>query len=330
MRLGVCNYISKQKMRPVEIEAAMSKIKAELDRKGAKIESSPQNELLKEEVITQYMFYHQIPGETFGSKMEKLNLAIEERNLILCRLVLHKYEDAQKRINDSQGRLTSFMVKNIVGDVVDTYGKGELIQEKDHYFLLLMNMMDDSEENFIRLDVMLRKISQALKELLDVRAVWSVSSIGQSWKELYEMYQECCRKMEEETRQLSVEIDMATVQQLEHNIDLFNREIKVVTDRLISTSVLNNLIFVGKVTQEELIQMEAQFVREVRNVLSQYEYVESICFYNSEELTMIVDQEQNLIRNGENERGVFFQEQLKESKYNNATGIYWHGGYTNY
>ena len=216
MRLGVCDYISKLKMRPVEIEAAMTKIKAQLDRKEAKIESSPQNELLKEEVITQYMFYHQIPGETFRSKMEKLNLAIEEKNLILCRLALHKYEDAQKRMNDSQGRLTSFMVKNIVGDVVDSYGKGELIQEKDHYFLLLMNMKDDSEESFIRLDVMLRKISQALKELLDVQAVWSVSSIGQSWKELYEMYQECCRKMEEETRQLSVEIDKAVKYIKEH------------------------------------------------------------------------------------------------------------------
>ncbi len=208
LRLGVSDYILKLKMKPSEIEAAMAKVKRKLDEemdgREERLEEAESFRLQKEEELKQYIFYNQVPESLFRSRMEKLNLAVREENIVLCRMVLQKYEKAQARIMDERGMLIRFLVLNVTMEIMEKYGGGEIVQEGDDCFLILMNM--DFDEGWERLEGMQQEISCVLLDFIEVQAAWGISSMTQSFAALPEMYQECCEKMQDEKTSLSVEI----------------------------------------------------------------------------------------------------------------------------
>lgn len=208
LRLGVSDYILKLKMKPSEIEAAMAKVKRKLDEemdgREERLEEAESFRLQKEEELKQYIFYNQVPESLFRSRMEKLNLAVREENIVLCRMVLQKYEKAQARIMDERGMLIRFLVLNVTMEIMEKYGGGEIVQEGDDCFLILMNM--DFDEGWERLEGMQQEISRVLLDFIEVQAAWGISSMTQSFAALPEMYQECCEKIQDEKTSLSVEI----------------------------------------------------------------------------------------------------------------------------
>lgn len=208
LRLGVSDYILKLKMKPSEIEAAMAKVKRKLDEemdgREERLEEAESFRLQKEEELKQYIFYNQVPESLFRSRMEKLNLAVREENIVLCRMVLQKYEKAQARIMDERGMLIRFLVLNVTMEIMEKYGCGEIVQEGDDCFLILMNM--DFDEGWERLEGMQQEISRVLLDFIEVQAAWGISSMTQSFAALPGMYQECCEKMQDEKTSLSVEI----------------------------------------------------------------------------------------------------------------------------
>lgn len=156
LQLGVSDYILKLKMKPSEIEAAMAKVKRKLDEemdgREERSEEAERFRLQKEEELKQYIFYNQVPESLFRSRMEKLNFTVREENIVLCRMVLQKYEKAQARILDDRGMLIRFLVLNVTMEIMEKYGGGEIVQEGDNCFLILMNM--DMGEGWERLEQM--------------------------------------------------------------------------------------------------------------------------------------------------------------------------------
>lgn len=197
MRMGVSDYISKLKMKPAEIEASMEKIKRELEeREDTQSSSRTEKTLQKEEILKQYIFYHQIPIDIFRARVEELHLSVHEGDIVLCRMILRRYEKVQSKISDAQGMLIRFLIMNMAGEIIKNYGKGEIIQEKEDGYLFLINVDRGEENNFRTLTYMLNEISRTLSGYMGSQVLWGISRIYQSWDKLPLMYQECCTALQ--------------------------------------------------------------------------------------------------------------------------------------
>ena len=220
LRMGVSDYILKLKMKPAEIEAAMAKVKKKLDEdeeNGAGPDGAEEFRLQKEEELKRYIFYHQVSIGFFRSRMERLNLAVKEKDMVLLRVVIQRYEKARLKIMDDRGMLIRFVILNTTEEIMENYGGGETIQEGPDCFLLFMNVVNDPKDEDSWMEKMQKEISHVLSNFMGVRTVWGVSSVFQSFTELPDKYQECCQKMQDERVDLSVEIFEA-VRYIEENL----------------------------------------------------------------------------------------------------------------
>ncbi len=220
LRMGVSDYILKLKMKPAEIEAAMAKVKKKLDEdeeNGAGPDGAEEFRLQKEEELKRYIFYHQVSIGFFRSRMERLNLAVKEKDMVLLRVVIQRYEKARLNIMDDRGMLIRFVILNTTEEIMEKYGGGETIQEGPDCFLLFMNVVNDPKDEDSWMEKMQKEISHVLSNFMGVRTVWGVSSVFQSFTELPDKYQECCQKMQDERVDLSVEIFEA-VRYIEENL----------------------------------------------------------------------------------------------------------------
>ena len=220
LRMGVSDYILKLKMKPAEIEAAMAKVKKKLDEdeeNGAGPDGAEEFRLQKEEELKRYIFYHQVSIGFFRSRMERLNLAVKEKDMVLLRVVIQRYEKARLKIMDDRGMLIRFVILNTTEEIMEKNGGGETIQEGPDCFLLFMNVVNDPKDEDSWMEKMQKEISHVLSNFMGVRTVWGVSSVFQSFTELPDKYQECCQKMQDERVDLSVEIFEA-VRYIEENL----------------------------------------------------------------------------------------------------------------
>ncbi len=196
MRMEVSDYILKLKMKPAEIENVMRRLKQELDKSGDG-RQMPDLRLQKEELFKEYIFYHQMPVSVFRSRIEPMGLAVREESFLLCRLVLLEYKKVRPTHVDDGGMLVRFLVLNMAEEIVRRYGTGELIWEREDCYLFLTNAPGGEDGGQAAPERMLREIARTLSESLDVRAVWIVSSVAESWERLPDLYQECVGALEE-------------------------------------------------------------------------------------------------------------------------------------
>ena len=117
--------------------------------------------------------------------------------------------------------------------------------------------------------------------------------------------------------------------QLEHNIDILGGEVELITRRLISETALTDLVFGVDGGNDREVVLKADLFREMEKVFTEYNYVESICFYNSDNLSLIADKEQNILINDKDSRGRFYEEQIAGKGNGAGNGVKWYGGYIN-
>nr|WP_304577623.1 sensor histidine kinase [uncultured Acetatifactor sp.] len=120
--------------------------------------------------------------------------------------------------------------------------------------------------------------------------------------------------------------------QLGYNIDTFCQDVERLTGRLISETALTDMVYIGKESPGTEFSMRAAYFRELGQILEQYQYVESICFYNAEGLVLSMDGRQNIIQGREQDRGIFYEEKLEpfcSGQKSDFWGVKWFGGYTN-
>ncbi len=120
--------------------------------------------------------------------------------------------------------------------------------------------------------------------------------------------------------------------QLGYNIDTFCQDVERLTGRLISETALTDMVYIGKESPGTEFSMRAAYFRELGQILEQYQYVESICFYNAEGLVLSMDGRQNIIQGREQDRGIFYEEKLEpfcSGQNSDLWGVKWSGGYTN-
>lgn len=104
---------------------------------------------------------------------------------------------------------------------------------------------------------------------------------------------------------------------------------ELITRRLISETALTDLVFGVDGGNDREVVLKADLFREMEKVFTEYTYVESICFYNSDNLSLIADKEQNILINDKDSRGRFYEEQIAGKGNGAGNGVKWYGGYIN-
>lgn len=204
------DYILKLKMKPDEIEQVLKKVCGQLDRERKDPEySAVKNEAMKEDIFKQYIFYRCASEENFKSWEKKLDFKVEERNLVMCRMLFLNYEQVKEQMKDPQGALIKFLVNNMIEELAGSLKGAEIVWEAQEKLLLLVNV-EQTEEEMRKLQGVLRKITRTFEESMKAKAKWGVSSAADSWEMLPVLYQECRQKMEaptETTERTKVETD---------------------------------------------------------------------------------------------------------------------------
>ena len=196
IRLGVSDYILKLKMKPDEIEQVLKKVCRQLDRERRDPEySAAKNETMKEDIFKQYIFYRRASEENFKSWEKKLDFRVEEKNLVMCRMLFLNYEQVKEQMKDPQGALIKFLVNNMIEDLTGRLNGVEIVWEAQEKLLLLVNV-EQTEEEMRKLQGVLRKITRTFEESMKAKTKWGVSSVTDSWEMLPGLYQECRQKME--------------------------------------------------------------------------------------------------------------------------------------
>lgn len=112
---------------------------------------------------------------------------------------------------------------------------------------------------------------------------------------------------------------------LEQNLATFGNEIEQVTLRILNQSVMTNLVKTDK-SEIENIEKRIEFFNMTDTILAEYKFVDSIVFYNADDLTLFADGRWNVISENSEERGRFYRERLEKRSEMPQNAI-WYGGY---
>lgn len=212
MKLGVSDYILKLKMKPDEIEKAIEKVCRELDRETSDQKNNGKIAQDKSDLFGQYVFYHQIDESVFREQIKKFHFQVSENAYRIYRMEITNYQEVCTKTKDEQGALIQFLIFNMIEEILGKYGNGELIKETERNYLLLLGEDGICEPQMQSRNI-LREITRVLKEYIMAQIIWENSSIGHSWADISNLYQECKNKMTEKQnqkenspKQLSIEI----------------------------------------------------------------------------------------------------------------------------
>lgn len=125
--------------------------------------------------------------------------------------------------------------------------------------------------------------------------------------------------------------DISNIQsfkQFEYNIENFCNEVDLLSRRLVSDTSLTELIYPQN--SKNQIVLIAELFRKMNQELEEYGYLESIAFYNEEDLTLISTSTQNIIYNDKKSRDGFYKNEIETIQNNKFSGTQWFGGYDNY
>ena len=92
-------------------------------------------------------------------------------------MAVKDYESVQNKLSDKQGMQIRFLVMNIVREIVDGFGGGELLYEKEDHYLLLLNLEENSEYEQEHLHDVLYKITGTLESFMGIKTLWTCSRV---------------------------------------------------------------------------------------------------------------------------------------------------------
>ncbi|MFD0712837.1 response regulator [Paenibacillus sp. GCM10027626] len=206
LQLGVTDYILKLKMTMNEIEAVLGKVKAELEAEAAENESDNRrhNSLeidlprKKEAVVKDYLFYQTYSEKQFSDIAGRLGLRLSPEGLVMCLASIRDYERIERRFHDKHGSLIRFSVLNILDEVLQGVGRGEVIHEKDDRYLLLFSFPETGDERQIRdqLQNILNHANVVMRTYLNTTLTFAISEQYDGYGKLGAMYVQCEETLE--------------------------------------------------------------------------------------------------------------------------------------
>lgn len=262
VNLGVSGYILKLKMSTAEMENILMKIRDELIKENKTVarnsEGDINSNLSKEELIKKYLFYHIYTDDEFANLVAAKKWRFTQGRLLLCRMVIDHFELLQDKFGDDHGALINFAVMNIIEEILQGFGRGEVIHEKDENYLIIMSFKDIVSEIKLNEELhrILGRIRDVMKTYVNTSVTFGISGIHEQYHELREMYRECTDAVEQKYfigmgNFIRYEPGMAknnttgAINKLKHfigNINLINEEYKKVMSADIAVLAQNTQV----------------------------------------------------------------------------------------
>jgi len=192
--LNISGYILKLTMSNEEIENVLSKAQDEL--KGIH-EGKPtltlDNNLIKEKMIKELIFYNNCSINEFNQSVIGLKLRIKPNNLLMCLIEIDHFEQVRKGYSYENGQVLSQSILNILDEISNQYERIEALRVDDSHYILLFSFHDISSEQSIQeeLYTILGHIKKVLKTYFNSTATFGISGLRNGFASLKDLYTEC-------------------------------------------------------------------------------------------------------------------------------------------
>lgn len=195
MNMGVSSYILKLTMTPDEIGAVLTQVREELGEQ-ASIEASKgiirDPDYLKENVLKNYLFYNLYSEEEFVHHIAKLQLRLHPERLVVCMMEIDKVEQMREKFRDEKGELIRATILNVLNEVLDQSGRGEVVSDGDQRYLFVFSFSDMISEAKIHeeLSRILYQTQKVLMRFFNISVTVGVSTMRSEYASLRALYQE--------------------------------------------------------------------------------------------------------------------------------------------
>lgn len=192
--IGVSDYILKLTMTQEDMEKILLKVRTELEAMRGR--RNPRENVSLEEKkrgLLDLFYYDVYDSTTVKKKINRLSLPFGEKNLLVAVLEVDDYEKLQNRFKDEYGMLVSSAISNVLTELMEEYGKGFLIEERDVSYILIaehaqMSQKAEAEHAFFQF---LAKIQKTLNMYFQTSVSIGISQMFDGYENLRTMYGQC-------------------------------------------------------------------------------------------------------------------------------------------
>ncbi len=198
--MDVSDYILKLTMTQEDMERILHKVKGELDViKERKKYGTEYLEEDRKKYLRDFFYYDTFNRENLKVKFEKMGLPFGEKNLMMAILEIDAYEQLRQRFKDEYGILVSSAFLNVLNELLQEFGNGMVIKEKEKRYILIAGQGDveqrsDAERFFGQF---LGRLKRTLAVYFRTDVTIGVSLLCDSYESLRQMYQQCSYCLEQ-------------------------------------------------------------------------------------------------------------------------------------
>lgn len=195
MNMGVSNYMLKLTMTPEEIDSVLTQARDELGERES-IEANQgiirNPDYLKENVLTNFVFYNLYSEQEFARHIAKLKLRLSPERLVACRMEIDRFERIRAKFQDEKGELIRATILNVLNEQLEQSRRGEAISDGERCYLLLFSFQDTISEAKIHEELfwLLQQIQKIMKRFFNVSVTIGVSGIRNEYAAMRALYRD--------------------------------------------------------------------------------------------------------------------------------------------
>lgn len=202
MRLGVCDYILKLTMTFAEMEQVLLKVKDKLNHSKGKNHNHNQEDkdtiFLKENLFKGFLFYNFHKDEDFQRQLKELDCRINPARLVVCVMEIDEYNKLKGVFKDEKGGLIRFSLLNMINEVLDSYGRGEVFQDDQRRFIIIFSFNDISNDYKVSAEInkIFEHLMRVFRSFFNVNVSFGASEINDGYKSLRKGYENALKAIE--------------------------------------------------------------------------------------------------------------------------------------
>ncbi|MBP3963845.1 response regulator transcription factor [Paenibacillus lignilyticus] len=195
MQLGISSYILKLTMTEEEIHNVLMRVREELGTQmtlGTSKGIIRNPDLLKENIIKNFVFYHLYSKDEFVHHIDQLKLRLNPERLIVAMMEIDHFELVQTKFNDEKGELIRVTFLNVLNELLVQSQRGEVVSDEDKRYLFIFSFRDIASEYQIREEMIgiMTQIQKVLGRFFNISATFGVSGMKSGYASLHTLYKE--------------------------------------------------------------------------------------------------------------------------------------------
>ncbi|RAP76075.1 helix-turn-helix domain-containing protein [Paenibacillus montanisoli] len=195
MQLGISSYILKLTMTEEEIHNVLTRVREELGTQKTLSASKGiihDPDVLKENIIKNFVFYHLYSKEEFARHIDQLKLRLQPERLVVCMMEIDRFEQVQTKFNDEKGELIRVTFLNVLNELLAQSQRGEVVSDEDKRYLFIFSFRDMASEYQIReeLTSIMTQIQKVLARFFNISATFGISGMKSGYSALHALYKE--------------------------------------------------------------------------------------------------------------------------------------------